>query len=254
MSIRSGSIRAVIALLLVGAGWVCWSAGALQARLADANGRMIMLRYQESLEAYDVIEGSIGLMSLIPARVAPSAVDLVERRATAMYWDRQYGSLKLERDAAGQLVESDPEILFTAANAAYRAGLGAGSDRVAAIRALDEAVANYAEVLRKAPGHVEAAYNYEYAIRAREGAARPPEGPRSRTAQRPATPSAGETGEAAATAAYDLPTGPTLHGQPGAPPENSDNAKFKMLVPMRPEERQGTPDRAGEGARPLRRG
>ncbi|OFW35714.1 MAG: hypothetical protein A3F70_18870 [Acidobacteria bacterium RIFCSPLOWO2_12_FULL_67_14] len=254
MSIRSGSIRAVIALLLVGAGWVCWSAGALQARLADANGRMIVLRYQDSLEAYDTIEESIGLVSQIPARVTPGVVDLAGRRATALYWDKRYGSLKLERDAAGQLVESDPEILFTAANAAYRAGIGSGSDRVAAVRALDEAVANYAEVLRKAPGHVEAAYNYEYAVRTREAAARPGEGPRPRTAQRATTPAAGETGEAVAAAAYDLPAGPTLHGQPGAPPEASDNAKFKMLVPMRPEERQGTPDRAGEGARPLRRG
>jgi hypothetical protein len=30
--------------------------------------------------------------------------------------------------------------------------------------------------------------------------------------------------------------------------------KFRMLVPMRPDERQGAPDKAGEGGRPVRRG
>lgn len=254
MSIRSGITRAVIALLLVVGGWVSWSAGELQARLADANGRMFLLRYQESLTAYDDLEESMGLAARIPARVTPAVADLGERRAAALYWDKRYGSLKLERDAAGQLVERDPQVLFTAANAAYRAGVGAGADRVAAVRALDEAVANYAEVMRRAPGHVDAAYNYEYAVRAREAATRGVEAPRSRTPQRPATADANPPAAAGAAAEYDLPAGPTLHGLPGAPPEASDNAKFKMLVPMRPEERQGTPDKAGEGARPLRRG
>lgn len=254
MSIKSGSIRAVIAVLLVGAGWVCWTAGELQARLADANARMIMLRYEESLDAYDDIEQSMGLAARIPARVTPTVGNLGERRATALYWDKRYGSLTLERDAAGELLETDPDILFMAANAAYRSGLGSGSDRVANVRALDEAIAHYAEILRKAPGHVDAAYNYEYAVRAREAAARIVEGPRPRTAPRQTTPAGEQPAAAHAAPSYDLPAGPTMHGQPGAPPEDSDNAKFKMLVPMRPDERQGTPDKAGEGARPLRRG
>jgi hypothetical protein len=249
---RGATICAVVAALLVGAGWVCWTAGALQARLADASGRMMLLRYEESRMAYDDIEQSLGLAARLPARVTQTVGDVGSRRASALYWEKQYGSLSLERDAAGQLVETDPDILFIAANAVYRSGVRADADRVAAIRALDEAIAGYAEVLRRAPGHVDAAYNYEYAVRARVAAARAAEGPRPGSARRTAAEPPGA--KAAAAPTHDLPPGPTLHGQPGAPPDAGEGTKFKMLVPMQPDERQGAPDRTGEGARPVRRG
>lgn len=254
MSIKSGIVRGVVAALLVVAGWICWTAGALQAQLAEANGQMIMLRYQDSLAQYDDIEESVGLAARVPARVTQGFDEVGEKRATALYWDRSYDALSLARDASGELVETNPEILFMAANAAYRAGVGPGGDQTAAVRALDEAVANYAEVLRKVPGHADAAYNYEYAVRARAAATSVAQAPRGRAPQAPAAPEPDQAAAAAGAARYDLPAGSTIHGQPGAPPEASDNSKFKMLVPMRPDERPGTPERAGEGARPVRRG
>jgi hypothetical protein len=190
--------------------------------------------------------------------------DLRARRATAQYWDSMYGALSLARDATGEPVEKNPDMLFLAANAAYRAGQRAGGDRLAAVRALDAVIANYAEVLKKSPGHVDAAYNYEYAVRARDAAVRSRETPRNNpggAAQRgspgePARPPA--KGQQAANEhvapAGDLPAGPTIHGRPGAPPSDTDMKKFKVLAPMRPDERQGTPDTAGANKRPLRKG
>ena len=247
MSIIGLSVRAIVASVLVGAGWVCWTAGQTQGRLADASGRMVTLQYAGSLSEYDAIEQSLGYVGRVPASVTRIRADLGEQRAAALYWDKRYGALSLARDASGELVETNPEILFLAANAAYRAGQRPEGDRVAVVRALDAAIANYAGVLRKVPGHVDAAYNYEYAVLARAAAAggrdmpRPAEGPR---------PGADE----GTVRQSDLPAGPTIHGRPGAPPADSDMDKFKMLVPMSPDERQGTPDKSGEGGRPVRRG
>ena len=46
--------------------------------------------------------------------------------------------------------------------------------------------------------------------------------------------------------AGDLPEGRTVHGDPGAPPPNTDMTQFKMHIPVRPDERQGGSD-AGQG-------
>jgi hypothetical protein len=229
---------------------VCWTAGQLQSRLADANSRMTMLQYEGSLSEYDDIEQSLGYLGQFPARVTEIVAGLGESRATALYWDKRYGALSRDRDASGELVETNPDILFLAANAVYRAGHRPDGERLAVIRALDAAIAAYADVLRRAPGHVDAAYNYEYAVRARAAAARRQEAPRNR-ANRAAQPPVVDERSARQR---DLPAGPTIHGRPGAPPADDENTKFKVLVPMRPEERQGTPDRAGEGVRPVRRG
>ncbi len=260
MSIKAVSVRAIAAALLFGAGWVCWTAGQLQARLAEANRQMVMLQYEGSLSEYDDIEQSLGYLGRFPARVTHILADLGERRATALYWDKRYGALSLARDASGDLVETNPDILFLAANAAYRAGHRPDGERLSTVRALDAAISNYADVLRKAPGHVDAAYNYEYAVRARDAAARGRETPRNRPGgagqREQIPPAAGPQSVANEGTArqQDLPVGPTIHGRPGAPPADADMNKFKMLVPMRPDERQGVPDKAGEGGRRIRRG
>jgi hypothetical protein len=250
MSIRAVSVRAVLIALLAGAGWLCWTAGQLQSRLADANGRMIMLQYDGSLSEYDDIEQSLGYVERLPAAAARIVAALDESRATALYWDRRYGALSLARDASGQLVETNPDVLFLAANALYRAGRRTDADRAAIVGALDVAIATYADVLRQTPGHIDAAYNYEYAVRARDAAARRGDAPRDR----PTGGGPPRVGNDDSAPQHDLPAGPTLHGRPGAPPPDQENSTFKVLVPTQPEERQGNPDQAGEGSRRVRKG
>jgi hypothetical protein len=250
MSIKAVSVRVVATALLAGAGWLCWTAGQIQSRLAAANGRMVMLEYGGSLSEYDDIEQSLGYAGQLPARATQIVAGLDESRATALYWDKRYAALSLARDASGQLVETDPDILFLAANGLYRAGHRPDADRAAVVGALDVAIATYADVLRQAPGHVDAAYNYEYAVRARETAASRRDAPRARTRGGAQPTVAGGS----AARPYDLPAGPTMHGRPGAPPPDQENSKFRVLVPMQPEERQGDPDQAGKGSRRVRKG
>jgi len=51
----------------------------------------------------------------------------------------------------------------------------------------------------------------------------------------------------------DLPSGPTLHGRPGAPPAKSDMSQFKIVIPKRGEERKDNPE-AGKGGQKIRKG
>ena len=98
-------------------------------------------------------------------------------RAAAGYWRTDYAAIAPQHDANGVVTETDPAILLLTANAAFRASQAAG-DRLDAVRRLDTVVKSYAEVL-KAPAcgagdracdgrAVDAAYNYEYAIRTRD--------------------------------------------------------------------------------------
>ena len=259
MSITAGSVRAIVVAVLVGAGWVCWTAGRVQGRLAEASGQIAILQYESSLSEYDGIEDSLGALGRFPASMTNVLADLGARRAAAAYWDQRYGVLSLARDASGDLVETNPDILFLAANAAYRTGWRPDGEGPGTVRVLDGLISNYAEVLRRAPGHVDAAYNYEFAVRARLAAVRDSRSgrPDGAAAEGPATPPAGQptAGDGSEARRYGLPAGPTIHGQPGAPPEDSDGSRFKTLVPMRPDERQeGAPERSGEGGRPARKG
>jgi len=120
------------------------------------------------------------------------------------------------------------------------------------MRALEEVVSNYAEVMKKNPDNVDAAYNYEYAVRKRDAAMRARETPRAKSVAAAEAETSPADSQAEATG--DLPAGPTIHGRPGAPPSDADMQKFKVLAPMRPDERQGNPDKAGANKRPLRGG
>ena len=164
--------------------------------------------------------------------------------------------MPLARDASGNPIEKDPEVLFLAANAAYRAGQRANGDRLATVRALDAVVSTYADVIKKSPGHVDAAYNYEYAVRARDAAVLEPGDTARETGWALDAAGCGSEIRSRGTSGRDgrYPAGPTIHGHPGAPPSGTDMKKFKALAPMRPDEREADPDKAGENKRPLRRG
>jgi hypothetical protein len=51
----------------------------------------------------------------------------------------------------------------------------------------------------------------------------------------------------------DLPTGPTVHGRPGGPPEGTDMSDFKTITPMRYDEREEQMD-PGRGKELRRKG
>jgi hypothetical protein len=173
-------------------------------------------------------------------------------RASAGYWRTDYAAIAPQHDANGVITETDPAILLLNANAAFRASQ-ATNDRLDAVRRLDNVVKSYSEVL-KAPAcgagdracdgrAMDAAFNYEYAIRTRDMLAK---------SRAPAAKNAAKAA-AAATEEGDLPVGPTLHGRPGAPPAAVDMNQFKIVIPKRGEERKDAPD-AGKGGQKIRKG
>jgi hypothetical protein len=140
-------------------------------------------------------------------------------RPLAEYWRGNYEAVA---------ADADP---LLAANAAYRAALAPGGTAPAVIARLDGVIKQYAEVVRNDPANDAAAYNYEFAVRYRAAVA-------ARGATLP--PVVGDSGA-------------TPHGVVGGPPAGRDQRQFKMMVPMRPDERQEA-EEAGRAGRRLRKG
>jgi hypothetical protein len=242
--------QAVVALVIFGLGAACWAAGRLERRVADAHEELALLQYGALDATYDDIESSLGAVSRMPWLTGTVLTDITEHRAAADYWRARYEALAPQRDANGQVIELETPVLALAADAAYRSGQREGGDRQAMLRRLDAALKSYADLLKKSAGNADAAYNYEYIIRLRDtiSKSRPvPPGKREDPARAPQKPAPG------VVMAGDLPDGRTLHGDPGAPPPNTDMSQFKMHIPIRPDERQGGSD-AGQGKQKIRKG
>ena len=147
------------------------------------------------------------------ARSAPAT------SAAARYWSGEYAAV----DA-----ETDP---LLAANAAYRAVVAPGGTAKAMVTRLDDVVKRYADVLRGDPANEDASFNYEFVVRYRAAIA----------ARGVAVPPLEDDGAV------------TPHGRVGAPARGTSQQQFKMLVPMRPDERREA-EEAGKAGRRIRKG
>jgi len=230
----------VVAVVLALAGTGFWLTAQTETRLADAHKRLATLQYSQAVAASDEVEQTIDLERRLPVVGPQSELDMRDLRAKARYWRTDYASLAPQRDAAGSLTETHPALQLVSANAAFRTTQQA-ADRQDAVRRLDAVVKTYADVLRNGGGQVDAAYNYELAVRARDTLARP------RTAAPKAAPKPQPIDDG------DLPTGPTIHGKPGGPPPAVNMNQFKVVIPKRGEERNDAPD-AGKGGTKIRKG
>ena len=240
-----------IALTLAGGG--LWMAGRIETRLADVHKQMATLQYADAQSGGGSVEASMSLERRVPVIGKAAENDARDVRASAGYWRADYAAIAPKKDANGVITETDPGILLLTANGAFRASQ-AGGDRLDTIRRLDNVVKGYAEVLKaqsaacngdrscEARG-MDAAFNYEFAIRTRDMLAKM-RGPASAKTPAKTAVKADET---------DLPLGPTLHGRPGAPPAAVDMNQFKIVIPKRGEERKDAPD-AGKGGQKIRKG
>ena len=240
--------RAVLALVLAGLGAASWLAGQVERRVANAHEQLAVLRYSALDAEYADIETSMGLARRVPWLTDSLMADVREHRATAEYWQARYGALAPERDASGAQVEREPAVLALAANAEYRTSQREGGDRQVLLRRLDAAVKNYTELLKKDASNVDSAYNFEYLIRLRDNVSKTRPAPGKRE-----DPARALQKRAGVVMAGDLPEGRTVHGDPGAPPPNTDMTQFKMHIPVRPDERQGGSE-AGQGKQKVRKG
>src|SRR5580704_9054991 len=168
--------QVVLAVALLGIGFACWMAGQLERRVADAHEELALLRYNAVDAEYGDIEQAIGYLRHVPWLADSLVTDVQEHRATAEYWQARYDALTPRRDANGAIADQPPAVLALAANAAYRTGQREAGDRQTMLRRLDGALKTYTELLKKDPGNVDAAYNYEFLVRLRDAAskAKPP--------------------------------------------------------------------------------
>jgi hypothetical protein len=215
---RSAGGYITLVVLLVVAGGIAWFAGKSEERLAAAEYSLVTLRYDRAATELQAATGP-GLLDPIVRRLSPVRGD---ESASAAYWTG---------DDQGLSASDDPAVKLLAANADYRALRRAGAPWQAAVGRLDAIAKRYADVIRLQPENEDAAYNYEFVLRLRATLAS------SRQGLVPSEPSPGVT----------------VHGVPGAPPEESDAKKFKMIVPMLPDERQEA-EEAGRAAKKIRKG
>ena len=243
-----------VAVVLAIGGMALWIAGRTETQLADVHKQLAMLHYADAQDEGSEVEQTLGLERRVPMLGKAAETDARGARASAGYWRTDYAAIAPQHDANGVITETDPAILLLNANAAFRASQAAG-DRLDTARRLDTVVKSYAEVL-KAPAcsagdracdgrAMDAAFNYEYAIRTRDMLAKARPAPASKTAAKPAANAKADDS--------DLPAGPTLHGRPGAPPAAVDMNQFKIVIPKRGEERKDAPD-AGKGGQKIRKG
>jgi hypothetical protein len=247
-----GPFVAAVVLALAGAGF--WIAGHTEDRLADVHKQLAMLHYADAADEGSSVEESLGLERRVPVVGRAVEADARDVRASAGYWQSDYAAVAPRKDANGVVTETDPGILLLAANASFRASQTA-TDRLNTVRKLDDVVRGYAEVLKAQSKEcgadqrtcearaIDAAFNYEYAIRTREALAK----------NRPPAASKKDARVAAKSVDDDLPSGPTVHGRPGGPPPATDMNQFKIVIPKRGEERKDAPD-AGKGGQKIRKG
>ena len=254
---KSVAAPLVAAIVLALAGAVFWLIGHTETRIAEMHKQLATLHYDEAESEGGAVDEALGLERRIPVVGRAAELDVRDTRAAAGYWRADYQAIAPRRDANGVVTETDPAILFLSANAGFRGTQGA-TDRAELVRRLDNVVKSYGEVLKTGAGTcaagveacetraMDAAYNYEYAIRAREAVVRS-RGPLVARSAAPRPVVNGGDDE------VDLPSGPTLHGRPGGPPPATQMNQFKIVIPKRGEERKDAPD-AGKGGQKIRKG
>lgn len=236
---RSAVAGLIVAVILIAAGTVSLAESRHARRLADAQERLATLQYTDE----DDLAADATLINRLPPPVGIEPGTERRHQATVSYWLARYQSLTELNNAGNGPAPSDPGLLLLAANAAYRTSAPQSKETKAVVARLDGVVQAYADVMRKAPNLSDAAYNYEFVVKLRDQIAKGPQ--KGKAAPKgPATPP---------DESVDLPTGPTIHGRPGGPPEGESMSDFKTVTPMRYDEREEQMD-PGRGQKIQRKG
>ena len=250
----AGPLVAAIVLAVAGCGF--WLLGKTETRIADMHKQLAMLHYDEVDSEGEAVEQGLGLERRMPVVGKAAEADVRDTRAVAATGAPTTRRSRRDATPTASSPKPIPRFSSTPANAGFRSSQAA-TERDEIVRRLDGVVKSYGEVLRTEAGScsadkpecqtraMDAAFNYEFAVRPREVAMR-------------ARPTA--AGKAAAAKAAlkmsdegDLPAGPTLHGRQGGPPPATEMSQFKIVIPKRGEERKDAPD-AGKGGQKIRKG
>ena len=228
-----GMIGFVIgALALAAVGVLFLGAGRFERDMADAQELATTEQYDASRARLQSAQHYARYGQWVP-RVGPAAANDVRAREAALaYWQRNYDAvLPRDNDPVSGIETTNPELQTIVANAAYRAGQAAAHDRPTTIQAYDEAIGGFQTVLKNEAWNEDAAFNYEYLIRARDEFAK---GRRKTGEQKP-------------------PDGKGQFGSSGSPQQSGDTKKFEIYVPLNGNERTKAGE-AGKGTTNVRKG
>ena len=224
----------IAALVLLAAGEAFRRAAHIEQRLAVAEEDLATLAPAAADAEYDEVESSMALVRGLPFVGESLMADVRQARAVAAYWRADYAALPSEEaDLASN--DTNPDLIFLAANATYRKVVGQRTGQAGA-RDLDGVLRMYTMLLKRDPASVDGSYNYEYVVRLRNIVAR-------------SQPKGGGGGLKPAE-----PAPPSVHGDEGSPPvETEQSDQFRVIVPLRPEERSDQL-KAGVGGSRSRKG
>ena len=228
----------ILAALLFAGGALSFQESRHVRRLADAHERLATLQYTDEGDLAD----DATLLDRLPPPMGVEQGTESRHQATVSYWLARYASLTESTNAAKGPAVTDSTLLLLAANAAFRTSAPQSKDTKAVVARLDAVVQAYADVLRKDPTASDAAFNYEYVVKLRDSVAKGPKNAKD-AKKAPVEPDV----------SVDLPTGPTVHGRPGGPPEGESMSDFKTVTPMRYDEREEQMD-PGRGQKLQRKG
>ncbi|MGE0450707.1 MAG: hypothetical protein AB7Q29_14135 [Vicinamibacterales bacterium] len=214
----------LLAVALIAAGMVCLAESRHTQEVADAHLRLATLQY----DGATVAEVPATLLTRLPPPLGLGNGAEARHQALVSYWLARYADLTDTSSAGYAAAVDDPQLLLVAANSAFRTSAPQSTDRKAVVGRLDSVIQAYGDVLRRDGSLVDAAYNYEFVTRLRDTVARGP----VRGAREP-RPQA-----APPAVSVDLPSGPTIHGRPGAPPDDMPMGDFKTITPMKYDERE----------------
>jgi hypothetical protein len=225
----------IVAAILLAGGEIFRRAAHIEDSLAKAEEDLATLAPEAADTAYATVEREMAVAGRLPFIGDPLLDNVRREHAMVAYYRGDYNSVPKETDLAAPDVT--PDLVFLAANATFRnvAGRRAGQ---AGAQDLDGVLRMYTVLLKKSPDYVDGSFNYEYVVRLRNIVAK--------SKGNSSDPRAGQPNS-------DLAPPPAVHGEQGAPPENTPPEDFNVIVPLRPEER-GELMKAGTGAARQRKG
>ena len=208
----------ILALALVLAGEAVRRASHVEAGLANAEAALATLDPAGADAEYQRVEGELALASQVPFIGEQLMSDVRQERAMVSYWRGDYAAVpSAEADLAPASI--NPDLVFIAGNAAYRAVRGTHTGQQGA-QDLDPVLRIYTMLLKKSPGHLDGAYNYEYIVRLRNVLSRQKAGDAPK-----------------GNPASNDPAPPSVHGEKGDPPKDQPADTFNIIIPLKPEER-----------------
>jgi hypothetical protein len=217
--------RLIVAAMFIVAGAICWGAADVAARMALQHERVATLQPAEADSSGRWgrwIEDTVA--TTLPGHGASRTASMA---LSADYWAARYDAI-VSSDASN---EADAALLLTAANATYRKARREAGARMPTADRLDQVLQGYAGVLKNGGFNRDAAYNYEFVARLRDGVARS----KTQVPPRPLT-------QFATVVSGGLPAGPTVHGTPGTHPPGTKGEEFEIMTPMDYGEREAQPE------------